>query len=191
MLRPAPVSRARCFGLRQCGLTPYAACLVGSSLGVLKKDCWCWRNGFIWSLFSSKHVQSCVINACSWAGAVIHGDNTFFQDLHVTVFNGWWILTEFGEYIRCFKAHPQVCHADFFAFPRKADTTSHPVKAWNKSIPSIFVWSIAEFRACIGSLLRLCPWPKTRHSCCRPRFCRVGRVLTAIAKTHPCHWQRS
>ena len=58
---------AVCFWLTLGCLIPYAACLICSTLSVLKQSCSCWRNGLIWPLLSGKHAKSSLIytNSCA------------------------------------------------------------------------------------------------------------------------------
>ena len=71
VLCPSPGSLTWEF-LAHCRPIPNAACLLDCALSMLKKSCSGWGNGFVWLLFSSKHVKSCSIKTCSYVGPVIH-----------------------------------------------------------------------------------------------------------------------
>ena len=50
-----------------------------------------------------------------------------------------------------------VCHADFLALPRNADTTSHPLNAWKNGRPPDFSGPIVETMSWIGIHLEWAP----------------------------------
>ena len=80
-----------------------------------------------------------------------------------------------------------VCHADFFRFPRKADTTSQPVKLWKNRIPLVLSGPRATAKSCTEIHLKLRPCPNAIHSSFRPRACKTGRQLTAITRISVSH----
>ena len=51
-----PLCRILYFWFMYCWLTPDAACLIGSTFGVLQQSSSSWCDCFIWSLLSSKHI---------------------------------------------------------------------------------------------------------------------------------------
>ena len=76
----------------------------------------------------------------------------------------------------------QVCHADFFPLPRKAETTSQLVKAWTNVIPLPFSGPTERYSSCTGIHLIFLPWTNATHSCCRPIAWRVGIALIAMTR---------
>ncbi len=95
-------------------------------------------------------------------------------------------VTSVGNWLRVLKVAvtssntSHVCHADFFPFPLKADTTSHPVKAWKYIIPLALVGPMALSSSWIGIHFMPTPWPKAVHKVSTPISCSCGSTDTAI-----------
>ena len=115
----------------------------------------------VWSLLPSKHVKPRVVNTCGCAGLVHHYHRSI-QDVHFIVATwGYWLsLANTSE---ASAPTSWVCHADCFPLPRKAETTSQPVKACNNVIPLPF------------------SGPIERHS----SMCRNPPHIPALTKCNP------
>ena len=95
-------------------------------------------------------------------------------------------VTSAGNLLRLLKVSvtssnaSHVCHADFFPFPLKADTTSHPVKEWKYIIPLALTGPMALSSSWIGIHFMPTPWPKAVHKVSTPISCSCGTTDTAI-----------
>ena len=126
---PTPVGRAFSLHFADGCLAPYAGSLEGRPLHMLKEGCTCLWNGIIRPLLPSKQVQSCLINVACSAVLVIHCDDKLLKDDEVCIFNYRRVLAEFFEDRADFRTTLPCLPCSFLAYPRKADTTSQPVKA--------------------------------------------------------------
>ena len=78
-------------------------------------------------------------------------------------------VTSVGNWLRLLKVSvtssdtSHVCHADLSPIPLKADTTSHPEKAWKYIIPLALAGPMAR-SSWIGIHFMPTPWPKAVHT---------------------------
>ena len=93
---------------------------------------------------------------------------------------GQWSLVKVSE---TSSQTSHVSHAYFFPFPWKADTASHPVKAWKYRIPLAFSGPTAESNSLTGIHQALTPCPKSVHMLWRPSCCRDGSTNTLMITT--------
>ena len=95
-------------------------------------------------------------------------------------------VTSVGNWLRLLKVSVTTsntshdCHADFFHFPLKANTTSHPVKPWKYIIPLALAGPLALRSSWIGNHYMPTPWPKAVHKVSTPISCSCGNTDTAI-----------
>ena len=73
-----------------------------------------------------------------------------------------------------------VCHADYFPFPLKADTTSHPVEAWKYIIHLALAGPMILSSSWIGIHFIPTPWPKAVNKVSTPISCSRGSTDNAI-----------
>ena len=143
-LNPSPVSRTLWLWLTHCWLTLYAACLIGSKVGMLKEGCFSWMGGFLRLLLSCKGIELCIINTFNCTGFVVHYDHKLLQHLQVPIFNLWWVLAGFLEDNRGLWKHVLCLPCRLYPFTRKSEGWHHITasESMEEEQPLVFSGSI-------------------------------------------------